>query len=54
MIALTLAAGFAVLLIQQAHEELCIFDRELDSVIRSASRFHPNEMNKPYQKRNRP
>lgn len=50
-IILTLAAGFFLLLVQILREELAIFDRELDCLIRSASRFHPNETKQTYQKR---
>lgn len=50
MIALTLLAGFALLLIQQAREELAILDRDLDSVVRTATRFF-HQQPKPYQKR---
>jgi hypothetical protein len=50
MILATLAAGFALLLIQQAREELAILDRDLDSVVRTATRFF-HQQPKPYQKR---
>lgn len=52
MIALTLAAGFALLLIQQAIHELRKLNSEPTGIDHATQVFpHPNETNKPYQKR---
>jgi len=52
MILATLAIGFAVLIIQQAREELRKLNSEPTGCDHATQIFpHPNQQQKPYQKR---